>query len=105
MKKNATTAGRGHGTRNVFVLIEIERADAPEWKENRWCDKRQIIEIIFSAFKHLFRSDVQALKWENIVQEIKGVGLHQNLKMCMRAGVKHTWKSVHGNAGRAHFKF
>ena len=30
-----------------------------------------MVEIILSAFKRLFGSDVRALKWENIVQEIK----------------------------------
>ena len=86
LKKNATTAGKGHGdvwggsvrgqrgrgARNVSALTETERADAlEEWKENSGYGKRWIVEIIFSAFKRLFGSDVRALKWDNIVQEIK----------------------------------
>ncbi len=86
MKKNTATAGRGHGdvwggsvrgqrgrgARNVSALTETERADAlEEWKENSGYGKRWIVEIIFSAFKRLFGSDVRALKLENIVREIK----------------------------------
>ena len=63
---------RGRGARNVSDLTETERADAPEeWKENSGYGKRWVVEIIFSAFKRLFGSDVWALKLENIVQEIK----------------------------------
>ena len=86
LKKNATTVGRGSGTvwgisirvqrgrsaRNVSDLTKTERADALErWKENNGYGKRWTVEIIFSAFKRLFRSDMRALKWENIVYEIK----------------------------------
>ena len=81
MKKNAITVGRGRGdvwgmsmrgqrgsgAKNVSDLTETKRADGlEECKENSGYGKRWIVEIIFSAFKRLFGSDVRALKWENM---------------------------------------
>ena len=97
MKKNATTAGRGHGAvwgmsvreqhgrgaRNVSDLTAAERADGlEEWRENSGYGKRWMVEIILSDFKRLFGSGVRALKWENRPgDQTRGVGL-QHADQC-----------------------
>ena len=85
MGKNATTAGKGEGdewgrvvreqlgfgTKYVSDLTAAEKAASMEaWKAASRYGRRWTIEIIFSAVKRLFGSDVRALKWKNIVQEV-----------------------------------
>ena len=85
MGKNATTAGKGEGdewgrvvreqlgfgTKYVSDLTAAEKAASMEaWKAASRYGRRWTIEIVFSAVKRLFGSDVRALKWKNIVQEV-----------------------------------
>ncbi len=49
-----------------------------ERQENLWCPKsticygrRRLVEIMTSAIKRMFGEDVKALKWLNMVQEVK----------------------------------
>ncbi len=50
---------------------EEKRENQVYWKARIGYGKRWLVESVFSAFKRMFGVHVMALKWENIVQEIR----------------------------------
>ncbi len=50
---------------------EEKRENQTYWKARIGYDMRRLVESVFSAFKRLFGEHLMALKWENIVQEIR----------------------------------
>ena len=87
-KINVTARGRGSGdawgesvrdqlggspdaTRLDLVGREERRENQAYWKARIGYGHRWIVESVFSAFKRLFGEHLMALKWDNIVQEVR----------------------------------
>ncbi|MDE0265903.1 MAG: hypothetical protein OXK17_02585 [Thaumarchaeota archaeon] len=48
-----------------------KRENQAYWKARTGCNKRWVVEGVFSMFKRLFGGHLMALKWESIVQEVR----------------------------------
>ncbi len=87
-KINVTARGRGSGdaggesvrdqlggspdaTRLDLMSTEEKRENQVCWKTRIGYGQRWLAESVFSAFKRLFGEHLMALKWENIVQEVR----------------------------------
>ncbi len=87
-KINATTRGKGSGdawgssvrdqlsgspdaTRLDLMDREEKRENQAYWKARIGYGHRWIVESVFSAFKRLFGEHLMALKWDNILQEVR----------------------------------
>ena len=87
-KINVTARGKGSGdawgesvrdqlggspdaTRLDLMSTEEKRENQTYWKTRIGYGQRWLAESVFSAFKRLFGEHLMALKWENIVQEVR----------------------------------
>ena len=87
-KINVTARGKGSGdawgesvrdqlggnpdaTRLDLMSREEKRENQTYWKTRIGYGQRWLAESVFSAFKRLFGEHLMALKWENIVQEVR----------------------------------
>ncbi len=87
-KINATARGKGSGdawgvsvrdqlggspdaTRLDLMDREEKRENQAYWKVRIGYGHRWIVESVFSAFKRLFGEHLMALKWDNIIQEVR----------------------------------
>ncbi len=50
---------------------EEKRENQACWKARIGYSHRWIVESVFSAFKRLFSEHLMALKWDNILQEVR----------------------------------
>ena len=63
--------GSDPGLKRLAALDEYERVqNQKDWKRRVGYGRRWLVEIVFSSLKRMFGSSVNAVKMENIVQEI-----------------------------------
>ena len=63
--------GSNPSPKKLASLDEDERvSNQKEWKERVGYGRRWLVEIVFSSLKRIFGCSVNAVKMENIVQEI-----------------------------------
>ena len=63
--------GGPDATRLDLMSMEEKRENQTYWKTRIGYGQRWLAESVFSAFKRLFGEHLMALKWENIVQEVR----------------------------------
>ena len=63
--------GSDPGSKRLAALDECERVQSQkDWKRRVGYDRRWLVEIVLSSLKRMFGGSVNAVKIENIVQEI-----------------------------------
>ena len=91
----------GFGTKYVSDLTAAEKAASMEaWKAASMYGRRWTVEIVFSAVKRLFGSDVRALGWKNIVREV-GLKAGGPLQQAGRHGLGGDRMGDLGGGGRS----
>ena len=69
--------GSPDATRLDLMDREEKRENYAYWKARIGYNHRRIVESVFSAFKRLLGEHLMALKWDNIMQEVRfKVALH-----------------------------
>lgn len=63
--------GSPDATRLDLMSREEKKENQTYWKTRIGYGQRWLAESVFSAFKRLFGEHLMALKWENIVQEVR----------------------------------
>ena len=63
--------GRPDAKRLDLMSREEKRENQAYWKARTGYSQRWVVEGVFSMFKRMFGEHVTALKWENILQEIR----------------------------------
>ena len=109
VRKNSGSRARGVGrTRVLAVLDQLcdsdphpkklasladeKRVANQEWKKRVVYGRRWLVEIVFSAFKRIFGSSVNAVKMENIVQEIAiRVNTYNMMLAVAREAIARSW--------------
>ena len=63
--------GSPGATRPDLMGREEKRGNQAYWKSRIGYNRRWVVEGVFSVFKRLFGEHLMALKWDNIVQEVR----------------------------------